>query len=348
MEYSTTTAEQELALETAKMMLYMQQCYDFTLTTRPSKMIHASIAGAAGENIAGMLLVGLKQCTKQSLEQIQVATDNLRRRRRNFFTSREFRQACKLYLHEWGQLESSKRYLGQSDTSVLMLNVNRLSDLILSPLGAVSLEDTFNVYGRTYPVHTATFSGANLEDRHISHFYRQLSYFTGILDWLDETSAHHAVEMIPRIIVPPNWYYQGDVSPSWSVDNHVELHEELCERYTPLSELHNIQINDGFCQSIQIAEFEGKFGAIPYRLMVGSIQFQEINGWDVYLALQTPYFCRTQLLVSQEAADGIGPCVIRQVYHAYAQALKEETGEQIDIDDLIEELEEAVDSHELW
>lgn len=174
-------------------------------------------------------------------------------------------------------------------------------------------------------------------------FFNELPHFIGILDLVDEATAQRIVEMMPQAIASPDWYNKVFQKGSESIDNLFELHQTLCNRYPLLGEQHTIQIDDGFCRAVTVAEFEGQFTPDnSYRLMVATISYDGTVGEDVYLAINMPYLCRTVLLVSEEISFESGPGVVGYVYRAYAEALSDETGEWIDIDDILEELEEEI------
>lgn len=337
MQNAVPTGEENLLLTIAKFSIHLQQRYGITDVVFPPKT-QTTANGIVGQGMAVQMMELVKQSIGDSLEQIKAKIKEIRNQHVNYFSSREVRQACRVYAHEWAFLEERKRKLTRDDTSMLLANIDILLNLYLSPIGIVEPKHTMAVHGISEPMTLAGFDGAEFTEHHMVKVYGQIGNIVGMLDWLDDDSSHRVAGMWPNPLVPPHWYFQDDIDGAWSMsmDEDSDVYDALCNEYLMLETDHRISIQNGFVDSIHIAEFDGDFGSTPYRLLVAVVYFEQISAGDVYLALWMPDLTRTQLLVGQEA-HGSGLCVIRDIYQAYFEALEEE-GEYIDMDDFIDEL----------
>jgi hypothetical protein len=346
---AASVAKQNILEQTAERMSHLHQYYDFSLTTLPPKT-HSEGCTAAdfGEDLARMMILELKNCGRYSVKQIQLSTERIRTTYASYLVSREFRKAMKGKVLEWSLLEAERKSFNREHTEWLVRDLDTLANLYLSPVGIADADNNLIFGGYPYPLKFATLGNSEPDEKEFAKFHQRLPQFEGILDWVDEDTARSIVEMLPEVVVSPCWYDQEDIEGCESTDNVDRLHEALCDEYPALEEKHTITVDDGFCKSITVAEFEGQASPdSPYRLLVATMSYEGTAGGDVYLALKTPYLCRTVLLVSPELEYETGPCVIGHIYRAFAEAIWRETGESIDIDDLLEELEDTSDAEEV-
>lgn len=282
---AASVAKQSISEQTAKLMSHLQQYYDFSLTTLPPKS-HSDGGTAAdyGEDLARMMIIELKNCAMYSLEQIQLSTERIRSTYANYLASGEFRKAMKGKALEWSLLEAERRSFNREHTEWLVRHVDTLVNLYLSPVGIADADNHLIVGGYSYPMKFATLGNSGPDEQQFAGFYKCLPQFTGILDWVDEDTARSIVEMLPEALVSPCWYYQEDIEGCESTDNVDRLHEALCDEYPALEEKHAITVDDGFCKSITVKEFEGL--AAPhssYRLLMATLSYEGTVGGDVYL-----------------------------------------------------------------
>lgn len=134
MEKVMFKAEQQLLEKTAKWMSYLQHRYDFSLTTYPQRTKDKGSVGAAGENMASMMILELKQCTTFPLEHLQLSINQIRKTYASYLNLGEFRQAMKVHAQSWSLLEAKRRNFDGERTEWLVSSINVLTNLILSPI----------------------------------------------------------------------------------------------------------------------------------------------------------------------------------------------------------------------
>ncbi|WP_233096063.1 hypothetical protein [Alicyclobacillus sp. SO9] len=333
MEDVISTAELQLVERTANFMQFVLSMHDFSEADQEPNVHEKGSVGRQGENFARAVEMELKQCPT-SLTHLQSFIEQVRTTYLRLFTNTEFRKAAKVHVHVWIILEGRRGDLEEQLQAALEYSIERLLSDLMSPVG---------VEGGT-----PSFEDAPIDDDKLLDFYRRLPGFVGISDHLDTETDVSISNLLSRPLISPNWYQRQDVS---SYDDFVDefmasdLYERISDRNLALSRTHWISMKEGFVQTIGIMEYQSNSAFTPFRCLVADITYRGAEGHDFYISLKSPIFSEAKMLVGSPD-DPVVELITYKVFLAYAQALQNETGDSVDIETFVSEIEKEQDEEE--
>ncbi|MCL6452159.1 MAG: hypothetical protein K6T78_00875 [Alicyclobacillus sp.] len=331
MENKATPMEQQLVEGIARIMLSLSQRYNFAHVEYPKRRYSEGTDGAAGESLATMVILELKQCRTSSLKHIEKPISKWRDVYSRFFHSSEFRQAAKLYGYTWAVEEERRqgRYQGEQ---WLMHSMNYLLNEVMSPIGLLNDLSEIWIHGRYLRVGSIN----DVED--LKDIYRRLPQFVGLLDYMDIDILATLCDLLPSRLVSPTWYKNQEFNGE-SIEDDFSLYQLITERYPTLEHPHVIDNLGGPVKSVTVMEFDR---GPSHRCLTAIPSFAGTNGSEVYIATIGQRFSGSGMLVGDPDGDP-GAQVVYAIFKALGRAIEEETGDNVDIDVLIEELVEDID-----
>jgi len=339
MENTTASMEQKLIEGAARIMSELAQRYDFVNANLPPRVHEPGTDEAAGELMADMVILELKQCRTFPLKHTEHSLKQIRTRFLRYFYSSGFRQAAKLQGQTWAILEA-RREERDDEYPWLMYTLEYLLNGLMSLVGMENDLSTVIVHGRYL-----NFSAAS-DIKSLEAFHRRLPQFVGLFDYMDVGTLETISSLIPGTLVAPDWYDEQEFGDD-SVDDDLALYRAISNRYPVLQRPHVIRCPEGPVKSITVMEFhESHWAQSQSRCLIAVPTFEGTDGSDVYFAILGRPFSRSSMLVSDEVSDP-GAQIVYAVYKALGQAIEEEKGEAVDIDALLEELEEEIESEEV-
>ncbi|MCL6442110.1 MAG: hypothetical protein K6T83_01370 [Alicyclobacillus sp.] len=336
MESMMPQIEQRLVTGIARMMLDISQRYNLSHVEYPKKRYSEGTDGAAGESLAAMVLLELKQCRRSSLERIEKPIGKWRDVYSRFFHSSEFRRAAKLYGYTWA-IEEEQRQGRDYGYQWLVHTMNYLLNEVMSPIGLSDDLSGIWIHGRNLSL------GAINDVDDLTDIHRRLPQFVGLFDYMDTDTLATLCDRLPSRLVSPTWYKNQEFNGD-SVEDAFSLYRAITERYQTLQQTHVIDDLGGPVKTVTVMELDR---GPSHRCLMAIPSFEGINGSDVYIATFCRRFSGSGMLVGNPDGDP-GAEVVYAVYKALGQAIEEETGDGVDIDALIEKLdEEWMDFEEL-
>lgn len=336
MENKTTPMEQQLVAGIARMMLDLSQRYNFAHVEYPKRRYSEGTDGAAGESLATMVILELKQCRTLPLKHIEKPIGKWRDVYSRFFHSIEFRQAAKLYGYTWA-VEEERRQGRDHGDQWLVHTMNYLLNEVMSPIGLSNDLSEIWIHGRYLRVGSIN----DIDD--LKDIYRRLPQFVGLLDYMDRDTLRALFDRLPSRLVSPTWYKKQELTEE-SVEDGFSLYQAITERYPTLQQPHVIGDLGGPVKSVTVMELDR---GPSHRCLIAIPSFGGTDGSDLYIATIGQQFSGSGMLVGDPDGDPRAQ-VVYAIYKALGRAIEEETGDNVDIDVLIEELdEEWIDSEEV-
>lgn len=327
MENLISKAEQRIIGATANLMKHLARVYNFSHVDQAWKPVGEDRVWALGANLVGMMVLELKQCRNFPVEHIQATVGQLRRAYSRYFVSQDFRQAAKLYGRLWA-IEVAKRFGYESleRKSVLFNEIEYLLNELMSPIG---------VEGGT-----PMFADPDIDEDTLLNVYRRLPHFVGMSDYLDIKTDTSISRLLSGTLVSPRWYDQDSYGDGFDGDMAMSLYTRIADQVEPLKRPYTIELNDGLVNRITVSEYTGlSIADLPFRCLVAVTTHHGAEGNDFYIALLSDSFSDSGLLVGS-TVDFVGEEVVYKVYQAYTKAIEEETGNLMDMDAMVSELED--------
>src|SRR5579875_1282549 len=207
MESMMPQIEQRLVTGIARMMLDISQRYNLSYVEYPKKRYSEGTDGAAGEDLAAMVLLELKQCRRSSIELIEKPIGKWRDVYARFFHSSEFRRAAKLYGCTWAMEEEQRQGRDYGD-QWLVHTMNYLLNEVMSPIGLSDDLSGIWIHGRNLSL------GAINDVDDLTDIHRRLPQFVGLFDYMDTDTLATLCDRLPSRLVSPTWYknqeFNGD------------------------------------------------------------------------------------------------------------------------------------------
>ncbi|MCL6455135.1 MAG: hypothetical protein K6T78_16140 [Alicyclobacillus sp.] len=334
MESMMVQIEQRQVTGIARIMLAISQRYNLAHVEYPKKRYSEGTDGAAGESLAAMVMLELKQCRTSSLERIEKPIGKWRDVYSRFFHSSEFRQAAKSFGYTWA-IEEERRRGRVYGEQWLVHTMNYLLNEVMSPIAPSNDLSEIWIHGRYLSL------GAINDVGDLIDIHRRLPQFLGLFDYLDANTLATLCNLLPSRLVSPTWYSNQEFDEE-SVEDGFSLYQAITERYPTLQQTHVINDLGGPVKTVTVMEVDA---GPSHRCLMAIPSFEGTDGSDVYIATIGQRFSGSGMLVGDPDGDP-GAEVVYAVYKALGQAIEEETGDNVDIDALIEELAEGVDSEE--
>lgn len=292
-----------------------------------------------GDSFAAMVLLELKQCQQFSKQQVEQSLARIRGTFGPYMSNGEFRSSAKRRAIEWALNESEHQGLTQHKKQVFIGAIDHLLSVALVPVDATFENRELVIKGLRHPL---TFEETEVSTEYLGgiiEYHRALPAFEGIFDFVDEETAGSITCMLPSAVAAPQWYALDFESPNAGgiVNDSERLYEAVTKEYPKLKEPHFISVDDALVEAVKLAEFEGRVGTKgQFRCLAAVVHYRNHRGAEVYMALTTPHLTTSHLLIGEEIfLDGLLPTVAGRVLRAFSQALREETGLDVDVEQYV-------------
>lgn len=145
--------------------------------------------------------------------------------------------------------------------------------------------------------------------------------------------------MLSAPLISPTWYEDLDVETGLEEDTAQTLYDTISEQFPALRRPQEIHFDDGLLTTVLLKEYTGlAMAAAEFRCLVATTTYREAKGHDFYIAVSSSAYSGDGVLVGDPESSE-GESLVYQIYAAYAEAIKKETGKILDIGQLIEDLE---------
>ncbi|QQE77299.1 hypothetical protein [Alicyclobacillus sp. SO9] len=297
-------------------------------------------AAAFVRRLIEMILVGQQVPEARMARDVQILKESFC----GNLTTMNFRREVRNLMMKWTLLQAKLKALDLEGANRLVAWTSSVCDLALSPMGEGQTGSLLLALGNNnlVPIRFSQSQEWPTADSDWIDCYSMWPNFLGFFDFLDQPDIDSVVEILPEVFVEPGWYSadRNDVQTDYT-DLGADIFDTLFKDHQTLQQSHRIKVGDGFCEYIDLVPLKGVSPIDGwYSGLAAAITYEGTLGGDIYLVLQTEHLNDHNLLMGQEQDDGVGPSVILRIYEAVAEAMWEETGELVQIDEVRAELGE--------